>query len=269
MSKSSVKKNERKKETLEFSRYELRFFVDQASLPSILRALKGEFEIESVGDPSSDSCVIQTFYFGQSSFMPENILMKLRKYTQRTSGKRIQLHPRDICILEVKSSPESKHQWKERETVEACVLLESLSNPTQIFYSLELGRGSKKQNNYIKLETVQSFLSEIDSEKSLELLLAIECVRRHLVPKDSAGVRLTFDSDQKYYGFLGGTTGELMGQEQRVKVECKYNESASLGLLDFVQTTLKYFQAVPIDSRKQYVQNLYLDFSRRKKKEKK
>lgn len=245
---------------IDFSRSETRYFIPNLHQFKLLEGLSKFLKLELQGKPPKETTILQTFYFGQNRYLPREVLLRLRRYNFAIENDAIRLSPNDECVLEIKSSPDgSVDQWKERETISAHCVLDNLDKPAHILNAIQLAR-FRETMVFITKEKFDLFLRGIDPERRLELLLATEAVRRHFTPSKSVGLRVTVDSDQRYFGFDQNNTGVVIGAEDHLKVEVKFTSSTLSVEIEEITSLLQACCAFIIDSRKSHIQNLYTIF---------
>ncbi len=191
-------------------REEIRFALVQHE--HFLETIGGRF----VSKQYSDKPYTQTIYFNNDDHdVPFGVSLKVRRYVQDPLCSLLSLTDKDY-FLEVKKSSGSKRT---------------------------------KTRDVMTLEEAERFLNHQDSSmQNLRPYMAVVYHRRHFVPTDNTGVRVTLDDDIKYFYFLGSDAIQTGSEDEYARLEIKETDSCEASV--FANDTAVAFGAVPVISKK-------------------
>lgn len=122
------------------------------------------------------------------------------------------------------------------------------------FLDLKKGKGEDKQK--VRLETTLKEAAQIVNEKysfseiPLRPYVAVEYLRQHYVPKNAEGIRITLDTNLRYFFFLPNQEEglEIGREENYTRIEIKEEKPEDFTL--FMEDLLRESNAFPIISKK-------------------
>ncbi|MDD5416942.1 MAG: hypothetical protein PHU12_03120 [Candidatus Aenigmarchaeota archaeon] len=218
-------------------RKEERYCVDHSKTEEIIEELS-----HFMSEQRNLTDYNQTLYFNNLEHeVPFNLSIKARKYINNTTDRMIEFQKNDKWIFEIKED----------------IIIAN----------------SRMRQKYRKETTFNEILSEMKTNERLLNLpftipfhpyLSDSYRRRHFVTSDKKGLRITVDSQLKYYMFKDLLTAEQIGNENydRIEIKIPQNKIGSLEV-EKVKAILNDPSIEMIVSKKDMAYNILASYRRR------
>jgi len=149
-----------------------------------------------------------------------------------------------------------EYSIKARKYLPGFIELPVLDNDVY-FLDLKMGKG-EHQKEKIRLEATLEEATKIINEKysfseiPLRPYVLVEYLRHHYIPKNTGGVRITLDTNLKYFFFSKGQREgiEIGREDDYTRIEIKEQEQSNKGLVILMEELLGKINAFPIISKK-------------------